>query len=107
MNFVLSDNVRILCLSCHAIKPKSTAKWSTKSRNKRPAHPFFLTVSMLILFPFFTIAQHESGIINTPILYLSCNKICTQKKLSNLEIKKKITETPMIPQILVPVRGVA
>jgi hypothetical protein len=37
--------------------------------------------------------------VNTPILYLSWNKICIKKTmLFNLIIKKKITETPLIPQ---------
>jgi hypothetical protein len=40
MNFIFSDNVRILCLSCNVIKPKTTAKLSNKNRNKRRSNSF-------------------------------------------------------------------
>jgi hypothetical protein len=35
MNFIFSDNVHILCLSCNVKKLKSTAKLSKISRNNR------------------------------------------------------------------------
>ena len=35
MNYIFSDNVRILYLSCYFKSPKETAKLSKKSRNKR------------------------------------------------------------------------
>ena len=35
MNLIFSDNVHILCLFCKVKKPKTTAKLSKKSRNKR------------------------------------------------------------------------
>jgi hypothetical protein len=45
--------------------------------------------------------------VNTPILYLFCNKICNNnKKLFNLIIKKN-NGNPIDTSIVVPVRGVA
>jgi hypothetical protein len=35
MNYIFSDNVRILYLSCYFKSPKETVKLSKKSRNKR------------------------------------------------------------------------
>jgi hypothetical protein len=43
---------------------------------------------------------------NTPIFYLSCNKICPKKMLFNLKIKKD-NRNPIDTSIIVPVRGVA
>jgi len=41
MNFIFSDNVRILYLSCNVNEPKITAKLSKKSRNKHPLNCFW------------------------------------------------------------------
>jgi len=49
---------------------------------------------------------HSIFTVNTPILYLSCNKNCRKKKLFNLIIKKD-NGNPIDTSIVVPVRGVA
>ena len=40
MNYIFSDNVRILYLSCYFKSPKETVKLSKKSRNKRCSNRF-------------------------------------------------------------------
>ena len=40
MNYIFSDNVRILLLSCYFKSPKETVKLSKKSRNKRCSNRF-------------------------------------------------------------------
>ena len=40
MNYIFSDNVRILYLSCYVKSPKETVKLSKKSRNKRCSNRF-------------------------------------------------------------------
>jgi hypothetical protein len=41
MNYIFSDNVRILYISCYLFKgPKETVKLSKKSRNKRYSNRF-------------------------------------------------------------------
>ena len=40
MNYIFSDNVRILYLSCYFKCPKETVKLSKKSRNKRCSYRF-------------------------------------------------------------------
>ena len=42
MNYIFSDNVRILYLSCYFKSPKETVKLSKKSRNKRCSYRFWL-----------------------------------------------------------------
>ena len=42
MNYIFSDNVCILYLSCYFKSPKETVKLSKKSRNKRYFYPFWL-----------------------------------------------------------------
>ena len=64
MNFIFSDNVRILCLSCNVIKPKTTAKLSLTRTETSVVLIVFCLSSVkfaLILFPFLTIVQLESG----------------------------------------------
>ena len=64
MNFISSDNVRILCLSCNVKKHKIIAKLSKKSRNKCRSNRFlWCPLSNAYL----TVAQHKSG---TRKLYL-------------------------------------
>ena len=40
MNYIFSDNVRILYLSCYVKSTKETVKLSKKSRNKRCSNRF-------------------------------------------------------------------
>ena len=40
MNYIFSDNVRILYLSCYFKSPKETVKLSKKSRNKQCSYRF-------------------------------------------------------------------
>ena len=40
INYIFSDNVRILYLSCYFKSPKETVKLSEKSRNKRCSYRF-------------------------------------------------------------------
>jgi hypothetical protein len=40
MNYIFSDNIRILYLSWYVKSPKETVKLSKKSRNKRPSYRF-------------------------------------------------------------------
>jgi hypothetical protein len=40
MNYIFSDNVRMLYLSCYFKIPKETVKLSKKSRNKRCSYRF-------------------------------------------------------------------
>ena len=40
MNYIFSDNVCILCLSCNVKKLKTTAKLSNKNRNKHRCNQF-------------------------------------------------------------------
>ena len=64
MNFIFSDNVRILCLSCNVRQLKTTAKLSKKSKNKCCFNPFLFVSSVtsaLLLFPILTVAPHGSG----------------------------------------------
>jgi hypothetical protein len=65
MNFIFSDNVCILYLSCNVKQmPETTAKLSNKNREKLHSNCFLMVSSvksMLILLPFLTIAQCESG----------------------------------------------
>jgi len=42
INYIFSDNVRILYLSCYFKSPKETVKLSKKSRNKRCSYRFWL-----------------------------------------------------------------
>jgi hypothetical protein len=42
MDYIFSDNVRILYLSCYFKSPKETVKLSKKSRNKRCSNRFWL-----------------------------------------------------------------
>ena len=42
MNYIFSDNVRILYLSCYFKSPKETVELSKKSRNKRCSYRFWL-----------------------------------------------------------------
>jgi hypothetical protein len=42
MNYIFSNNVRILYLSCYFKSPKETVKLSKKSRNKRCSNRFWL-----------------------------------------------------------------
>ena len=62
INFIFTDNVRILCSSCNAKKvKKTTAKLSEKSWNKLHYNCFQLCLtSVLMLLPFLTVALHES-----------------------------------------------
>ena len=66
MNYIFFDNVRILYLFCNVKKPKTTAKQYKKSRKKCHSNLFFFNISSvkstLILLPFLTITQRESGI---------------------------------------------
>jgi hypothetical protein len=49
MNYIFSDNVRILYLSCYFKCPKETVKLSKKSRNKRCSYRlFFLSCTCTI-----------------------------------------------------------
>ena len=40
MNYIFSDNAHILCLSCNVQMPKTIAKQSKMSKNKRHTHHF-------------------------------------------------------------------
>jgi hypothetical protein len=40
MNYIFSDNIRILYLSCYVKSPKETVKLSKMSRNKRRSYRF-------------------------------------------------------------------
>ena len=42
MNYIFSDNIRILYLSWYVKSPKGTVKLSKKSRNKRRSYHFWL-----------------------------------------------------------------
>ena len=48
MNYIFSDNIHKLCLSCNGKKAKTTAILSKNSRNKHPPHRF-LWCSLLSL----------------------------------------------------------
>ena len=56
----------ILCLSCNAKMSNTTAKLSKKEKKSKESFSSFLMVYsvqfVLILLPFLTVAQHESGI---------------------------------------------
>ena len=71
MNYIFSDNVRILCLFCNA---KKKARKNCQIVWKEQKHPSFSSVlimpsvkSALILLPFLVVALYESG---TRKLYL-------------------------------------
>ena len=63
INFIFSDNGRIICLSCNVKELKTTAKVFKMSRYKCHSNKYnaVLCESTLILLPFLTVAQHESG----------------------------------------------
>jgi hypothetical protein len=61
MDFIYSDNVRKLCLSCNVKNSKITVKLSEKKRNKRSSNRFLIVSfvkSARILLPFLIVAQH-------------------------------------------------
>jgi hypothetical protein len=64
MNFTLSNNVRISYVSCNFKKTKTTAKLFKKSRNMHRSNSCVMVSSVksaLMLLPFLTVVQHESG----------------------------------------------
>ena len=44
MNFILNDNVHILCLSCNVKKSEKLSDLNKKDRNKRHSSPFINVV---------------------------------------------------------------
>ena len=42
MNFIFTDNVRILCLSCNVKKSENLSYLDKKDRNKRHSSPFIM-----------------------------------------------------------------
>ena len=61
---------------------------------------------LLASLPIRFVPSHINSIftVNTPILYLSCNKICNKTMLFNL-ITKKDNGNPIDTSIVVPVKG--
>ena len=99
INLTFSNNVRILCISWNVKTSQQLTNCLKESRNKRSFNrfswctqlsncpkmqkqasfsSFFIMRSTLILLPFLTVAQHESGTRRTISLSVTVNK-----KISN------------------------
>jgi hypothetical protein len=60
INFIFTDDVRIMCFYCNIKKSIRTAKLSEKSRNKNDSNGVFYHVRTYTV-PFLTVALNESG----------------------------------------------
>jgi hypothetical protein len=59
MNFIFTDNVRILCLSCNVKKSENLSDLDKKDRNKRHSSPFISVVKGVFF------------VVRVPVSYLS------------------------------------
>ena len=85
INYIFSDNVCILYLSCNVKKNITTAKLSKKSRNKRRSNRFLMASSVksaLKPLPFLIIAQHE---LSNRIIILHITKMYPVKAIRLLK----------------------
>ena len=64
INFIFTDDVRIMCFYCNIKKSRRTAKLSEKSRNKHDSNGVFYHVRTYSV-PFLTVALNESGTSKT------------------------------------------
>ena len=60
INFIFTDDVRIMCFYCNIKKSRRTAKLSEKSRNKHDSNGVFYYVRTYTVL-FLTVALNESG----------------------------------------------
>ena len=76
MNFIFSNNVRILCLSCNVKKSENLSDLNKKDRNKRHSSPFINVVKVehfiRIVQKFIRLVRIKHKFIRIAYLYSKC-----------------------------------